>query len=206
VTGPNDGTGERTGDDGSQGPAVEPAGSPSRSGLEIAREALAAARAEVRRRGGRAGAGDPGRSSTGAAAPSGWRSRRAAAERRSGAHPDERDPQPLDSALGRLLAERGWQTDAAVGGAMGRWGAIVGPELAGHCEPVSCQRGELVVQADSTAWATQLRLLAPTLARRLNEDLGAGTVATVTVLGPRPPSWRRGPLSVRGRGPRDTYG
>jgi predicted nucleic acid-binding Zn ribbon protein len=201
VTGPIDGTGERTG---SEEPAEEPAGSSSRSGLEIAREALAAARAEVRRRGGRAGAGDAGRS--GAAAPSGWRSRRAAAERRSGAHPDERDPQPLDSALGRLLAERGWQTDAAVGGAMGRWGAIVGPELAGHCEPVSCQRGELVVQADSTAWATQLRLLAPTLARRLNEDLGAGTVATVTVLGPRPPSWRRGPLTVRGRGPRDTYG
>jgi predicted nucleic acid-binding Zn ribbon protein len=64
----------------------------------------------------------------------------------------------------------------------------------------------LVVQADSTAWATELRLLAPTLVRRLNEDLGAGTVVAVKVLGPGTPSWKRGRLSVRGRGPRDTYG
>jgi predicted nucleic acid-binding Zn ribbon protein len=89
---------------------------------------------------------------------------------------------------------------------MGRWAAIVGAELAGHCEPKSFEGGELLVQADSTAWATQLRLLAPALTRRLNEDLGAGTVASVRVLGPRAPSWRRGPLNVRGRGPRDTYG
>ena len=170
----------------------------------MAREALAAAKVEARRRGWSAGAGS-GPGSAGSSM-SGWRSRRAAAEQRSGAHPDERDPQPLTAAVDRLLAERGWQTDAAVGGAMGRWPVIVGAELAAHCQPQSFDRGQLVVQADSTAWATQLRLLAPALLRRLNEDLGAGTVAAVKVLGPGSPSWKRGRLSVRGRGPRDTYG
>jgi predicted nucleic acid-binding Zn ribbon protein len=186
-----------------------PPASVARRGLEIAREALAAAKAEARRRGlgtGATRAGNRDAMATGSVSTPGWRSRRGAADLRSGAHPDERDPQLLEAALDRLLAERGWQTDAAVGGAIGRWGAIVGAEVAAHCEPLSFDRGELVVQADSTAWATQVRLLVPVLLRRLNEDLGAGTVASVRVLGPGSPSWKRGRLSVRGRGPRDTYG
>jgi predicted nucleic acid-binding Zn ribbon protein len=67
--------------------------------------------------------------------------------------------------------------------------------------------GRLLVQADSTAWATQTRMLASTLVRRLNEELGEGTVRVVEVVGPTGPSWKRGRFSVRGgRGPRDTYG
>ena len=63
------------------------------------------------------------------------------------------------------------------------------------------------MQTDSTAWATQMRLLAPTVVRRLNEELGDGTVTVIDVRGPTCPSWKRGPRSVRdGRGPRDTYG
>jgi predicted nucleic acid-binding Zn ribbon protein len=89
---------------------------------------------------------------------------------------------------------------------MGRWASIVGREVAAHATPVSFDDGELVVQADSTAWATQIRLLAPTLLARLAEELGAGTVTAVVVRGPAAPSWKRGPRSVRGRGPRDTYG
>ena len=193
-------------------PPDPPAQQPQRTGLDVAREALAAAKAEARRKGLRAGGrADKGADRDGGSAGSGssrggWRSRRTPVDVRSGAHPDERDPQLLGSALDRLLAERGWQTDAAVGGVMGRWAVIVGPELAGHCEPVAFDGGELVVRAESTAWATQLRLLAPSLVRRLNEELGHGTVAAVKVLGPSGPSWKRGPLSVRGRGPRDTYG
>ena len=79
--------------------------------------------------------------------------------------------------------------------------------MAGHCTPESFADGRLVVRTDSTAWATQLRLLAPSLVRRLNEELGHGTVTVIEVLGPHLPTWRKGPRSVRdGRGPRDTYG
>jgi predicted nucleic acid-binding Zn ribbon protein len=104
------------------------------------------------------------------------------------------------------LAERGWETDAAVGGVMGRWAAIVGPEVAAHARPLAYDDGELVVGTDSTAWATQIRLLAPTLLARLADELGAGVVRAVTVRGPSAPSWKKGLLAVRGRGPRDTYG
>ncbi|MDQ1627883.1 MAG: hypothetical protein QOI54_1627 [Actinomycetota bacterium] len=184
-----------------------PEGPPGPSaGLEVARTALAAAKAEARRRGLATSAGRP---SAGAGTPSAdprRRRRPVDTSTRSGAYPDDRDPQELAASLDRLVAERGWETDAAVGGVMGRWAAIVGHEVAEHSEPLSFEDGELVVAAASTAWATQLRLLAPALVRRLAEDLGEGTVTRIVVRGPSGPSWTRGPLRVRGRGPRDTYG
>ena len=61
----------------------------------------------------------------------------------------------------------------------------------------------LTVRCDSTAWATQLRLLAPRLVARLNEDLGQGTVALLKVRGPQAPGRSRwsvcGPRVARGR-------
>jgi predicted nucleic acid-binding Zn ribbon protein len=132
---------------------------------------------------------------------------RAPRGRVSGAHPDERDPQLLDTTLGRLVDDHGWDLDLRVHGVFGRWAELVGAEVAQHCTPESFAEGRLVVRTDSTAWATQLRLLAPTVVRRLNEELGHGTVALIEVVGPHLPNWRKGPRSVRdGRGPRDTYG
>ena len=128
-------------------------------------------------------------------------------KRGSGAHPDDRDPQTIDTTLGRLVADQGWAMDLKVHSVFGRWATIVGDEVAQHCQPTSYADGKLVVRTDSTAWATQMKLLAPTVVRRLNEELGDGTVTVIDVLGPHGPSWKRGPRSVRdGRGPRDTYG
>jgi predicted nucleic acid-binding Zn ribbon protein len=125
----------------------------------------------------------------------------------SGAHPDERDPQLLDATIGRLIDEQGWGTDVRVHGVFSRWEVLVGRDVAQHCTPESFDDGKLVVRTDSTAWATQLTWLAPKLVRRLNEELGEGTVTVIDVRGPHGPSWKRGLRSVRdGRGPRDTYG
>jgi predicted nucleic acid-binding Zn ribbon protein len=125
----------------------------------------------------------------------------------SGAHPDARDPALIGGVVDKFVLENGWGTDLAVHGLFGRWGSIVGAEVAAHCTPESFSEGLVLVRTDSTAWATQLRLLAPTIVRRLNEELGDGTVVRIQVEGPQAPSWRRGRRSVRGgRGPRDTYG
>ncbi|MEV6284571.1 DciA family protein [Kribbella sp. NPDC051770] len=125
----------------------------------------------------------------------------------SGARPDDRDPQKLTNTLGRLMRDQGWEVDVAVHGVMARWPSIVGPEMAEHCTPESYEDTQLTVRTSSTAWATQLKMLAPELIRRLNAELGEGTVTHVNVQGPHAPSWRKGPRTVRGgRGPRDTYG
>ncbi|MGL5857237.1 MAG: DUF721 domain-containing protein [Angustibacter sp.] len=124
----------------------------------------------------------------------------------SGSRPDDRDPQEFGVGLRRLVFDRGWDLDVAVGAVMARWAGIVGPAVAEHCNPESFADGVLVVRADSTAWATQVRLLVPTMLRRLTEELGENIVRQVRVRGPAGPSWRRGRRSVRGPGPRDTYG
>ena len=132
---------------------------------------------------------------------------RIAGERRSGAGPDARDPQPVSGAIDRLVVERGWETPVAVGGVLGRWDQVVGADVAAHCAAESFDGGVLVVRTVSTAWATQVRLLAPMVLRRLAEELGDGVVERLVVRGPAAPSWHRGPRTAPGgRGPRDTYG
>jgi predicted nucleic acid-binding Zn ribbon protein len=109
--------------------------------------------------------------------------------------------------MSRLVAEHGWSTELAVHGVFGRWESIVGAQVAAHCRPRRFVDGRLTVGADSTAWATEVRLLAPMVLQRLNDELGDGIVSRIEVEGPQPPSWRHGRFSVRNtRGPRDTYG
>ncbi|MEV4868874.1 DUF721 domain-containing protein [Streptomyces syringium] len=166
---------------------------PEHSGVDLARVALRAAKEQARARGN--------------AAQQKKQARRGGL--RSGARADGRDPLSLGAAINRLITERGWETPAAVGGVMGRWPQMVGPEVALHCEPQKYDEDArvLTVQCDSTAWATQLRLLAPQLVARLNADLGQGTVKMIKVLGPGGPARRYGPLRAPGStGPGDTYG
>jgi predicted nucleic acid-binding Zn ribbon protein len=174
----------------------EPA--PPSPDLERARRALAEAKADAAARGERTVSGTAGSAEKSA--------KRLARGRR----PRRDDPQPLGHAIDGLLADQGWRRRAAVGGAFGRWSEIVGPDLAAHARPDGFAEGVLTIACDSTAWATQVRLLAPNLVRRLNAELGDGTVRRVRVRGPvapgPPPGQRKG-WRVRGsRGPRDTYG
>ncbi|BBF98796.1 MULTISPECIES: DciA family protein [Pseudonocardia] len=124
----------------------------------------------------------------------------------SGSGPDDRDPQPFGRVVSRVSMDRGWSsrlTDATV---LGRWPQLVGSDVADHCIPVSLRDGELTLQAESTAWATQLRTLQRQLLTRLSAAVGPDVVRRIRVVGPSGPSWRHGPRHVRGRGPRDTYG
>jgi predicted nucleic acid-binding Zn ribbon protein len=125
----------------------------------------------------------------------------------SGSHPDDRDPQLLGAMVEKLVGDHGWELELRVRGVFARWPELVGDEIGAHSTPETFTDGKLVVRTDSTAWATQLKLLVPQVLRRLNEDLGEGTVTILEVVGPHGPSWKKGRLSSRdGRGPRDTYG
>jgi predicted nucleic acid-binding Zn ribbon protein len=124
----------------------------------------------------------------------------------SGAGPDPRDPQPLSAVLAKLMKARGWQQPAAEARLFGMWEAVVGPDLASHSRPVMLEDGVLTIEAESTAWATQLRLLTGKLLVRIAGEVGRGVVKTLNIRGPVAPSWTKGPKRVRGRGPRDTYG
>ncbi len=108
--------------------------------------------------------------------------------------------------ISRVVAERGWAETTTAAGVLANWDRLVGAEIADHCQPVSLTDGELVLVAESSAWATQLRLLTRTLTTRLAEQVGPGVVRSIVVRGPAQADWRKGPRRVQGRGPRDTYG
>ncbi|MQA33436.1 DUF721 domain-containing protein [Modestobacter roseus] len=134
--------------------------------------------------------------------------RRVAGPRRSwsGPGPGADDPQPLGSLVDSLVSQQDWTARTKVGAVFGRWDSLVGPDIAAHCRPESLNEGELLVVAESTAWATQLRLLAPSILGRLRAGVGGDVVTKLRVVGPTAPNWKKGPRTVRGRGPRDTYG
>jgi predicted nucleic acid-binding Zn ribbon protein len=124
----------------------------------------------------------------------------------TGPGPDPRDPQPFGAVLERLVKQRGWQRPTAEATVFGEWERVVGADVAAHCRPLKLEDGELTVEAESTAWATQLRMLAAKLLARIAGEVGHNVVKKLHIHGPSTPSWSRGPRRVRGRGPRDTYG
>ena len=161
--------------------------------LHAAHDALARARRSARARGLRPGA------------PAGAGRRRAAGQAPP-SDTDKRDPHPVGLEIDRLVSSRGWDADVQVGSVVGRWSAIVGEQVAANVEVVAFEGTVLTVRAVSTAWATQMRLLLSTVLARIETEVGAGVVTEIVVRGPGGPSWRKGPLSSGGRGPRDTYG
>jgi predicted nucleic acid-binding Zn ribbon protein len=171
-----------------------PAGvDPTLQGPELARAVLDAAKArrtEQRRNAGRGG--DP--------------ARRYRKRGYSGPGPDPRDPQPFGKLLEKLIKDRGWQEPAAEATVFGDWEKVVGAEIAAHCRPVKLTDGELTIEAESTAWATQLRLLSGRIMAKIAAEVRPNPVKKLRVHGPAAPSWRHGRLRVRGPGPGDTYG
>ncbi|MGH3628077.1 MAG: DciA family protein [Sciscionella sp.] len=170
-------------------------------GSDLARQALRAAQQSARSRGVTPSAPRGGARRAGYGGPN-----RRMRRRWSGTGPDDRDPQPLGRLAARLSVERGWSAALAGGSVFARWSELVGAEVAEHATPISLRGGELQVRAESTAWATQLRLLQRQLLAKIAAALGPQVVRRLRISGPAAPSWRYGPRHVSGRGPRDTYG
>jgi predicted nucleic acid-binding Zn ribbon protein len=124
----------------------------------------------------------------------------------SGPGPDPRDPQLFGDMLQRLMKARGWERPRAEATVFGAWEKVVGPDIAKHSRPIKLDAGVLTVEAESTAWATQLRLLAGKLLKSIAAEVGHNVVTRLNIHGPAAPSWTKGPRRVQGRGPRDTYG
>ena len=185
-------------------PGADPADTPDPADTAdlAAASALARAREVARSKGLRPGSrpvrkrnqgGQQGNGPSGPASP-------------SGAVGSGRDPALLGDQMDRLLLDRGWNVDVAVGAVMGRWPEIVGENVAEHCKPVTFSDGVLTVRADSTAWTTQMRLMSSSILGRLEVEVGKDAVTELRVQGPSAPSWNRGPRKSTGPGPRDTYG
>ncbi|WP_297595532.1 DUF721 family protein [Mycobacterium sp.] len=182
-----------------EGPRPDSGGPSSElTGIDLVRRTLEEARAAARAQGKDAGRGR-------AVPPM---PRRVAGRRRSwsGPGPDVRDPQPLGRLTRDLAKKRGWSAQVAEGTVLGNWTSVVGHQIADHAAPTALNDGVLSVAAESTAWATQLRMIQAQLLAKIAAAVGNGVVTSLKITGPSAPSWRKGPRHIAGRGPRDTYG
>jgi predicted nucleic acid-binding Zn ribbon protein len=117
-----------------------------------------------------------------------------------------RDPHGIEDVLDGLTSRMGWNSPLEKARLLASWADLVGAETASHSEPVGIEEGILTVRCDSTAWATQLRLMRGQITTSIAQQFPEAGIQSVKFDGPNAPSWKRGTRSIPGRGPRDTYG
>lgn len=117
-----------------------------------------------------------------------------------------RDPKVLGDVLFATATDMGWSADLDQARLFTDWDAFVGQTTAEHTTVLGLHKGVLQVQCDSTAWATELRRLRAEMLTRILKEYPDSGISELKFLAPGAPSWKHGPRSVRGRGPRDTYG
>lgn len=137
-----------------------------------------------------------------------------AKRRRKGLQPDPdqslpfepgRDPRQIGAIVASSIEERGWTPLIARASVIAQWEDIVGAEVAAHTN-AQLVDNVVVVSCDSSAWATQLRMLRHDIAREIDIRFPDSGIDRVEILGPGVPTEIRGPRRVKWRGPRDTYG
>lgn len=117
-----------------------------------------------------------------------------------------RDPKPLGLILEAASDDMGWSTELAQARVITDWPELVGEVTAPHTTILELRDGVLIVQCDSTAWATELRRMRAQVLTRITELYPEASIEDLRFLAPGAPTWRHGSRVSPGRGPRDTYG
>jgi len=139
---------------------------PRAAGADLARQALAAARASAKTR------------------PAGpvRKSRRTTQSGRGRVT----DPLGLGQVIERLKDQQGWESGINGGNLLEQWPTICPAELATTVQPVGYDpdHGLLTLRPSSNAYATKVRLFERKLVEHLNEQLGRPAVRAIRVLPP----------------------
>ena len=116
-----------------------------------------------------------------------------------------RDPRSIGAVVSTSIDDRGWTPFISQASVLAQWDDIVGPDVAAHTN-AELEDGVLTISCDSSAWATQLRMLRHDIIKEIEIRFPDTAIEKVEVFGPGVPTQIRGPRSVKWRGPRDTYG
>jgi predicted nucleic acid-binding Zn ribbon protein len=117
-----------------------------------------------------------------------------------------RDPRGLGDTIDSLTLQLGWNSPLAQSELLASWIELAGEETSKHSTPAGIDEGVLTVHCESTAWATQLRMMRVEIMTHIMVRYPDAGILSIRFQGPNAPSWKKGPRSIPGRGPRDTYG
>ncbi len=136
---------------------------PQASGADLARQALAAARANAHN----------------TPTPQAKKTRPTIRPHRG----ERSDPTGLAGILSKLTAEQGWNNNLDGGSILDQWATLC-PQYVGLVQAVAYddERGRLDLRPGSHAYAAQLRLLGGQLAKQINDKMGQPIVRTIRVL------------------------
>lgn len=107
--------------------------------------------------------------------------------------------------LRKILNHPLWARHLAVAKLEVKWPQIVGEHVASNVRVKTFDNGVLTLEASSNSWASNISNLLPTLERAVVTEIGEGIVEKIVVTSAIRHTFKRGPLSVPGRGVRDTY-
>jgi predicted nucleic acid-binding Zn ribbon protein len=85
---------------------------------------------------------------------------------------DRHEPRRAGDLIGKVLDDLGLGETAAVLRIAERWEAIVGPEVARHCQPSALRGTVLEATVDTSVWCQQLQLRQGEILSALRRDLG----------------------------------
>jgi len=100
----------------------------------------------------------------------------------------------------------GWTAELDHARLITDWHRFVGTQMAEHTQIIEIRSETLIVQCDSTTWATELRRLRGEILTRILDEFPEVGIRELKFRAPGAPTWRHGSRVVPGRGPRDTYG
>lgn len=117
-----------------------------------------------------------------------------------------RDVIKAGDSIDGILKDFRWESQMAEAELFAQWADLIGEANAAASHPEAVINAILTVRCKSTAWATQLRLMQDQILEKIQTTFPALEIKGLKFLGPDAPSWKKGPRSVPGRGPRDTFG
>ena len=102
------------------------------------------------------------------------------------------DPELIGELLSNMIEEREWNSGLAEGNLFITWATIVGAEIAQHATPISILDSTLTIQTSSTAWATQLTLVADNLLATIQNDPSVPRSKSYDLSVPKAPAGKKG--------------
>ncbi len=92
------------------------------------------------------------------------------------------DAVSIGDVVDRLMEEGVFSRGMPIATLASRWPELVGERLAKATQPVTLERGVLIVEASDGPWGAQAKFLADAIRAKADEALGQGSVTSVRVV------------------------